>query len=95
MTCNHDMKKKTDNSLKYQIKLKGYLGEQWANWFENTTIHTDDEGNTRLTCLLPDQAALYGLLKKIRDLGLFLLSLQYVQSVEPEPDNTPVSQTER
>lgn len=70
----------TKNTLTYQIKLKGYLSAEWADWFENTTIEFDSDGNTCLTCLLPDQAALYGLLKKIRDLGLFLLSLQYIET---------------
>ncbi len=64
----------------YQIKLKGYLDVQWADWFESTTIQFDKDGNTLLTCLVPDQAALYGLLKKIRDIGIFLLSLQYVET---------------
>jgi len=91
MIFDQDMKKKTDNTMIYHIRLKGYLGEQWANWFENSVVATDENGNTSLICFLPDQAALYGLLKKIRNLGLFLLSLQYV---EPEPKESLVSQTE-
>jgi hypothetical protein len=83
-----DQEKKTDNALAYQIKLKGYLGEEWASWFENVSIAADEDGNTWLTCLLADQAALYGLLKKIRDLGLFLLLLQYVEPKTDEPMNS-------
>lgn len=77
MNLDHES---TKNTLTYQIKLKGYLDVQWADWFENTTIQFDNDGNTLLTCLVPDQTALHGVLKKIRDIGIFLLSLQYVET---------------
>jgi hypothetical protein len=79
MAFDDDLKQNTDQPLTYQIKLKGYLDVQWADWFENTTIQFDKDGNTLLTCVVPDQAALHGLLKKIRDIGLFLISLHYVE----------------
>ena len=74
------LKENSYQPLTYQIKLKGYLDLGWSDWFENVTIYINEAGDTCLTCLLPDQAALYGLLKKIRDLGLFLLSLQYMEA---------------
>ena len=66
----------------YQIRIEGQLGSQWADWFEGLTITPDDNGDTLLTGPVIDQAALYGLLKKVRDLGLPLLA---VQRVEPGP----------
>ena len=68
--------------LVYQIRIEGQLGSQWADWFEGLTITPDDNGDTLLTGPVIDQAALHGLLKKVRDLGLPLLA---VQRVEPGP----------
>ncbi|MCA9998385.1 MAG: hypothetical protein KDE56_21630 [Anaerolineales bacterium] len=59
----------------YQIRLKGHLGQEWASWFDGLTIDLAENGETVLTGPVADQSALYGLLKKARDLGLPLLSL--------------------
>lgn len=59
----------------YQIRLKGHLGGQWSDWFEGLTITLEESGETLLTGPVVDQAALHGLLKKVRDLGLPLLSV--------------------
>jgi len=59
----------------YQIRLKGQLGHQWAEWFEGLTITLADSGDTLLTGPIVDQATLHGLLKKVRDLGMPLLSV--------------------
>jgi hypothetical protein len=64
----------------YQIRIKGHLGRQWTVWFEGLTITLEEDSNTLLTGPVVDQAALHGLLKKVRDLGMPLLS---VNSVEP------------
>ncbi len=64
----------------YQIRLKGHLGRQWTDWFGGLTITLEDNGDTLLTGPVVDQAALYGLLRKVRDLGMPLLS---VIGVEP------------
>lgn len=69
----------------YQIRINGHLGGQWADWFEGLTITLEDNGDTLLTGEVVDQAALHGILKKIRDLGMPLLS---VKPVEPGPQNT-------
>jgi len=66
----------------YQIRIKGHLGSQWADWFGGVTITLEDNGDTLLTGPVVDQAALHGLLKKVRDLGTPLLS---VIRVEPQP----------
>ncbi len=66
--------------LVYQIRVEGYLGQQWMDWFDGLTITLEEDGDTLLTGLVVDQAALHGLLKKVRDLGLLLVS---VNPVEP------------
>jgi hypothetical protein len=71
----------------YQIRIKGHLGHQWTEWFEGLTITHEEDGDTLLTGSVIDQAALHGLLKKVRDLGMPLLS---VDSVTPNPGDTPV-----
>ena len=58
----------------YQIRIKGHLDPLWNEWFEGLTLTLEDNGDTLLTGSVVDQAALHGLLKKIRDLGLPLVS---------------------
>jgi len=59
----------------YQIRFRGHLGTQWSNWFEGLTIELEENGVTVLTGPVVDQAALFGLLKKVRDLGMTLISV--------------------
>ena len=68
----------------YQIRLKGHLDSQWADWFEGLTITREEDGSTLLTGPVIDQAALHGLLKKVRDLGLPLVSVVQVQLDETD-----------
>ena len=63
----------------YQIRLEGHLGRQWADWFDGLTITLTDDGDTVLTGLIVDQAALHGLLKKVRDLGMPLHSVNCLE----------------
>jgi hypothetical protein len=63
---------KPGESGRYEIRLKGHLDPQWSDWFEGLTITLEDNGDTCLTGPIADQAALHGLLKKVRDLGLTL-----------------------
>ena len=59
----------------YQIRVKGHLGPRWADWFEGRAITLEENGDTLLTGPVVDQAALHGLLRRVRDLGLPLLSV--------------------
>ena len=63
----------------YEIRLKGHLDDRWVEWFEGLTITLEEDGNTLLTGPVIDQAGLHGLLKKVRDLGLPLLSVNRVE----------------
>jgi hypothetical protein len=68
-------------STVYRIRIKGHLGGQWTDWFDGLAITLDENGDMLLTGLVVDQAALHGLLRKVRDLGMPLVS---VSPVEPD-----------
>ncbi len=70
--------------LVYQIRLKGQLDSQWANWFGGLTIKLEENGDTLLTGPVIDQAALHGLLRKVRDLGMSLVSVNQIRSNETQ-----------
>ena len=66
----------------YQIRIKGHLGREWTDWFEGLTITLEDNGETLLTGPVVDQVALHGLLRKVRDVAMPLIS---VMGVKPGP----------
>ena len=68
-----------DQPMVYQIRIKGHLGPQWTEWFGGLSITLEDNGETILTGPVVDQAALYGLLRKVRDLGMPLISATRVK----------------
>jgi len=68
----------------YQIRIEGQLGRAWAGWFAGLSIVQEDNGDTLLTGAVIDQAALHGLLRKVRDLGVPLVS---VNRIRPDTDN--------
>jgi hypothetical protein len=86
MSNEHEPKPTPNQPVIYQIRIKGQLDSQWTDWFEGLTITLEEDGNTLITGLVIDQAALHGLLKKVRDLGLPLVSVNPV-----EPDQVDVS----
>ncbi len=76
----------------YQIRIQGHLGCQWAGWFDGLTISLTDNGETLLSGPVLDQAALHGLLRKVRDLGMPLLS---VNRIDPDlPDASAANPNE-
>ena len=68
----------TGQPVIYQIRIRGHLGRQWADWFGDLAITLEDNGDTLLTGPVVDQAALHGLLKKVRDLAMPLISVSPV-----------------
>lgn len=68
-----------DQPMVYQIRVKSHLDSDWTDWFEGLSITLEKTGYTLLTGPVVDQAALYGLLKKIRDLGMLLISVNYLE----------------
>ena len=76
MSQHHDPATPPNQASLYQIRLKGHLGSEWADWFGGMAVDLTEDGDTLLTGPVPDQAALHGILKKVRDLGLPLLAVQ-------------------
>jgi hypothetical protein len=73
-----------DQPTVYKIRIKGHLSHHWAHWFEGLTITLEDNGDTLLTGSVVDQAALHGALKKVRDLGIPLISVSPVATDDPQ-----------
>jgi hypothetical protein len=66
----------TNEDTRYRIKIKGQLDPGWQDWFDGLTITPTDSGNTLLSGVIVDQAALHGVFKKIRNLGLTIISVK-------------------
>jgi hypothetical protein len=81
----HALPEYHDKSELYEIRIKGHLDNRWVDWFEGLTITLEATGDTLLTGPVIDQAALHGLLKKVRDLGMPLVS---VSPLEHGPSTT-------
>ena len=74
------------DSGRYEIRLKGHLDSRWATWFDGLSLTNESDGTTIIHGPVADQAALHGLLQKVRDLGLPLIS---VTQAEPGQSNAP------
>jgi hypothetical protein len=85
MSNELESKQTPSQTVIYQIRIKGHLVREWTDWFEGLTITLEENGDTLLTGPVIDQAALHGLLKKVRDLGMPLVSVNRVQSNETQP----------
>jgi hypothetical protein len=71
----------------YQIRIKGHLGREWTDWFEGLSVTLDEKGDTLLSGPVVDQAALHGLLKKVRDLSMPLVSVHRLEPDEADASN--------
>ena len=80
MSNKRILKNDLGKSMVYQIRVEGHLDHQWTDWFEGLTINLEEDGEMLLTGPLVDQAALFGLLKKVRDLGMPLVSVNRIKS---------------
>jgi len=74
----------------YEIQVEGHIGSSWSSWFEGLTIRREETGETVLTGPIKDEAALYGVLMRIRDLGLPLLEIKRIVGAE-EPSGGQTS----
>lgn len=86
MSNEHSPDRDVGQPMVYQIRLKGYLGRQWTDWFGGLTLTLEANGDTLITGPVSDQAALHGLLRKVRDLGLPLVE---VIQLDPKQANGP------
>ena len=68
---------------RYEIRLKGHLDNRWASWFDGMTLTTNSDGTTTITGIVVDQSALHGLLQKVRDVGVPLISVTKVKTDQP------------
>lgn len=92
MTDEQQTKPEAYQQTVYQFRIKGHLNQQWMNWFEGLIITLEEDGNTLLSGTVVDQSALHGILKKIRDLGMPLLSVNSVETgAQDASDNKQVS----
>jgi hypothetical protein len=62
----------------YEIRVEGHIGDSWSSWFEGLSIHQEESGETVLSGPLADEAALHGVLMRIRDLGLPLVEVRRI-----------------
>jgi hypothetical protein len=79
MSATHASTEDHDEPGLYEIRIKGHLDDKWAAWFGGLTLTREDNGETLLTGPVVDQAALHGLLRKVRDLAMPLLSVTRVR----------------
>jgi len=79
MNETHTIPEYHDECGYYEIRLKGQLNDRWADWLGEIDITLEEDGNTVLTCPVVDQAALHGLLKRVRDLSIPLISVNFVR----------------
>jgi hypothetical protein len=84
MTEPRDPRDDRPEDGRYEIRLRGRLETRWAAWFDGMTLSHERDGSTVLSGPVVDQAALHGLLQKVRDIGLPLVSVTYVEPRDPE-----------
>ena len=88
-------KSAADEAGRYEIRLKGHLASRWTTWFDGLSLTNSSDGTTIIHGLVADQAALHGLLRKVHDVGLPLISVTRVEPDQPavptsRPTNAPI-----
>jgi len=91
MSSHSEPKIDPEPPVNYQIRIEGHLTGKWTDWFEGLTVSLEETGVTCLTGPVADQAALYGLLKKVRDLGMPLVSVNRTERSHPIASGTSSS----
>ena len=84
MTSERTPPSEPDQSMICHIRIEGHLGPHWSSWFEGLAVTLEDNGETLLSSPLVDQAALHGLMRKVRDLGIPLLSVVCIKAGQAE-----------
>lgn len=84
MNGKHTHKADVDEGGQYEIRIQGHLDDRWSGWFEGFTFTPDENGDTLIYGLVKDQAALFGLLRKVRDAGMLLVSVNRINA--PQSD---------
>lgn len=79
----------------YEIRVKGHLDQRWSEWFDGLEIHNLENGDAVLSGRIPDQAALHGVLVKVRDLGLCLISVSSAGTDRDETTTRPEGTLEK
>jgi hypothetical protein len=74
------MSRRPHEPAPYELRVEGHLDEHWSTWFDGMSLSREDDGTTTLRGLVTDQAALHGLLAKVRDLGITLISVEAIDT---------------
>jgi len=88
MTERHPSMGDRPEARRYEIRLAGHLDARWAEWFDGLAVSRDIDGTTAIRGPITDQAALHGLLQRVRDLGLPLVSVTRIDTDQPAPPTT-------
>ena len=89
MSQQHDTATTPNQAPLYQIRLKGHLGREWTDWFGGMAVALTADGDTLLTGTVADQAALHGVLRKVRDVGIPLISVNEIRQDQSQEGETP------
>lgn len=81
----HSQHRGNTESGRYEVRLHGQLDQRWTDWFEGFTLTSQSDGTTTLTGRVVDQAALHGLLRRIGDLGVTLISVNITNEMKESP----------
>jgi hypothetical protein len=77
---------------RYEIRLQGHLGNRWTTWFDGLTLTNCSDGTATIRGIVVDQSALHGLLQKVRDLGMQLISVTKIEAAQPTIQATQTTQ---